>query len=237
MAIPSRPDAAEVMNAAYPEPGPLVWKDPRTCLLLPYWRSVLPGPLAAVFVWRDPLAVSRSLHTRDGIALADGLALWERYNRSAAAGLQGVDTYLLNYADIVADPPTVLGGLVTWLRGLGQFGPFVDPWDLDTAIASVDPKLHHESAEDGTPELPDDHQAMVDWLDANGGAHNPLNNKPPAASSPWPEAVLADRRQIVRFRQEADAARGVLTSTSWRITAPLRTTRRWMRGVGLRRRR
>jgi hypothetical protein len=48
-------DLAALVTSAYPEPGPSVWKDPRLCLLLPYWRSVLPAPLAAVFVWRSPL--------------------------------------------------------------------------------------------------------------------------------------------------------------------------------------
>ena len=37
-----------ILNAAYPEPGPRVWKDPRLCLLLPLWRPVLPSPIVAV---------------------------------------------------------------------------------------------------------------------------------------------------------------------------------------------
>ena len=105
------------MAAAYPEPGPVVWKDPRACLLLPYWRSVLPGPLTAVLVWREPLAVARSLQTRDGIPLADGLALWEHYNRSAATGLQGVDTYVLDYASRGRRPGASLAPLSTGWAG------------------------------------------------------------------------------------------------------------------------
>jgi uncharacterized protein YraI len=33
-----------------------------------------------------------------------GFALWERYIRSAAAGLQGIDTYVLDYASVIDDP-------------------------------------------------------------------------------------------------------------------------------------
>ena len=99
---------AELMAAAYPGSAPPVWKDPRACLLLPFWREVLPGPLTAVFVWRDPLAVARSLHARDGMPVGYGLALWEWYIRSAAAGLAGVDTYVLEYAAVVADPEAAL---------------------------------------------------------------------------------------------------------------------------------
>ena len=60
-------EAVAAARAAYQAEGPLVWKDPRLCLLLPYWRQILPAPLAAVLVWRSPLAVARSLRTRDGL--------------------------------------------------------------------------------------------------------------------------------------------------------------------------
>src|ERR1700723_2634758 len=95
-----------ILNAAYPEPGPCVWKDPRLCLLLPFWEAFLPSPVAAVLVWRSPLAVARSLQKRDGMHLADGLALWERYNRAALMNLAGVNTFVCNYEAVVRDPTT-----------------------------------------------------------------------------------------------------------------------------------
>jgi len=213
-----RPDPLDILATAYPAPGPRVWKDPRACLLLPYWRAVLPGPLAAVFVWREPLAVARSLRTRDGIALADGLALWERYNRSAAAGLQGLDTYVLDYAGLLDDPGAALADVAGWLGGLRQLAPAAASWEVDAAAASIDRRLRHETAEEAdlATGLPVDHRAMADWLDAHAGPHQPLTSTPPAATSPWPEAVLADRREIAGLRRElersgielADAARG-----------------------------
>ena len=44
------PDPTGIVARAFPEPGPLVWKDPRICLLYPYWRQLLPEPAAVVFV-------------------------------------------------------------------------------------------------------------------------------------------------------------------------------------------
>ena len=202
------PDPAAVLSAAYPGPGPIVWKDPRACLLLPYWRSVLPGPLAAVLVWREPLAVARSLHTRDGMSLVDGLALWERYNRSAVSGLQGVDTYVLDYASVLDDPTTALGALVTWLGGLEQFAGTADGWDVDAATAVIDPQLRHESG-DGDDEvlgLYDGHQAVADWLTDHAGPHAPLADEAPGPTSPWPEILLADRRELAEVRRVAKSA-------------------------------
>ncbi len=197
-------DPATIMAAAYPEPGPVVWKDPRACLLMPYWRAVLPEPLTAVFVWREPLAVARSLHRRDGIPLADGLALWEHYNRSAAVGLQGIDTYVLDYASVVADPRKSLGGVCDWLSGMDRFGSWVDTWDADAAAQAIDEGLRHQTAgedpDDGA--LPVDHQVVAEWLQAEAGAHFPLKTSPPGPPTVWPEALVASRRAQVAWNRK-----------------------------------
>jgi hypothetical protein len=63
-----------------------VWKEPRTCLTLPFWRDVIRDSPVVVFVHREPLEVFLSLHCRDDLGKAHGLALWERHIR---CGLQG----------------------------------------------------------------------------------------------------------------------------------------------------
>jgi hypothetical protein len=212
-ADPLLPDAgavsevATIMAAAYPEPGPLVWKDPRACLLLPYWRSLLPGPLTVVFVWRAPLAVARSLHTRDGLPLVDGIALWEHYNRSAAIGLQGVDTYVLDYESVVADPTTALAGLGTWLGNIHRLAPRSGTWEVATAAALIDNSLRHESSDtdDRSTMLPGEHLALAAWLRSMAGGHTALDRTPPSAGSVWPEALLAVRRELTRVRGTVDA--------------------------------
>ena len=75
--------------------APIVVKDPRMCLTLSFWRKALPQPLAALFVLRDPLSVARSLQARDGLPMSLGLALWDRYVRSASLGLAGMPTLVI----------------------------------------------------------------------------------------------------------------------------------------------
>jgi hypothetical protein len=215
------PDPAALMAAAYPEPGPVVWKDPRASLLIPYWRAVLPGPLTAVLVWREPLAVARSLHRRDGIPLADGLALWEHYNRSAALGLQGIDTYVLDYASVVDDPRGALGRMCDWLSGFERFDPWAATWDADAAVQAIDEGLRHQTAgedpDDGA--LPIDHRVVSDWLKSQGGGHVPLETLPAGPMTVWPEAVLAGRREqsawsrkvrLAEIRREIDTLHHML---------------------------
>jgi hypothetical protein len=62
---------------------PWVWKDPRLCLLLPFWRRVLDEAPTVVATVRNPLEVADSLEVRSGLPTAYALALWERYQRRA----------------------------------------------------------------------------------------------------------------------------------------------------------
>jgi hypothetical protein len=61
--------------------GQPVWgfKDPRTLLTLEGWRELVPD-LRPVGIFRHPLRVAQSLHTRDGMRLETGLRLWRYYN-------------------------------------------------------------------------------------------------------------------------------------------------------------
>lgn len=196
----------DFLARAYPEPGPVVWKDPRVCLLLPYWRAVLPAPIAAVFVWREPLAVARSLQSRNGIPLEDGLALWETYNRTAALGLRGVDTFVLNYSDLMRRPAECLTPLADWLAGLPGFAPWSGGWDPARAVASLDEGLHHQSGRArpvGEGSLPDEH-AVAEWLRSVDGPHTPFTASPPDATSPWIEAVIRGRRERFPLRRQLE---------------------------------
>jgi hypothetical protein len=165
---------------------------------------VLPGPLAAVLVWRDPLAVARSLEARDGMPLEYGLALWERYVRSAVTGLAGVDTYVVDYAVLVDDPGAVLAPLAAWLGSLTPFAPWAGGWDVAAAAASVSPGLAHQLS--GRGDLPEDTRVLADWLAGLPAVHAPFAATPPEPVSVWPEAMLATRRQRLDVERRAHEA-------------------------------
>ena len=55
-------EAARLFEASFTSAGDIVWKDPRLCILLPFWRRILSDwDQAAVFAWREPYSVARSL--------------------------------------------------------------------------------------------------------------------------------------------------------------------------------
>ncbi len=160
----------------------------------------LPKPVAAVFVWRSPLSVARSLRARDDMALADGVALWERYNRSGLDGLVGVDTFVTSYESVVEEPLGQLSALATWLGELPQFAPHAPHWDLAKAVTSISPRLRRQQATGDEELLLEEHRRLVEHLDSLAGPHRPLTVLPPGAESAWTTALLDDRRQATVLR-------------------------------------
>jgi hypothetical protein len=101
----------------------MAWKDPRNCITLPFWRTVAGPPVAAVFVYRDPVEVAGSLHVREGIGVTYGLALWDRYVRSACANLVGLPTMVADYARMLDEPAAWIRELEDFLRPLAGRRP------------------------------------------------------------------------------------------------------------------
>lgn len=95
--------------------SPWVWKDPRVALLLPFWRALLRPEPAAVLVVRHPLEVARSLQARNGMALDYGLALWERYARTALRDLEGMRVLVIDYGEAMDDPDRAVDGLARFV--------------------------------------------------------------------------------------------------------------------------
>ena len=72
------------------------FKDPRTSLTLPFWRPLL-GDVDYVICHRQPLDVAASLERRDGLALEQSLALWERYMAASILQTTGARRLFIGY--------------------------------------------------------------------------------------------------------------------------------------------
>ncbi len=154
--------AIDTAAKAFPTDGPVVWKDPRLCLVLPFWRPLIPRLKGAVFAWRSPLAVARSLQARDGIALERGLELWVRYNRDAIAGLTGLDILTVNYDTVTEDPDLFVHRAAAWLETLDTKLIPDGGWRLDRARDSVTAAYRHHVVDD--TEVPEQCRGLVDRL-------------------------------------------------------------------------
>lgn len=101
--------------------GPFVLKDPRMSLLFPLWREALDAPVC-VIVWRHPLAVARSLMTRDRKPFAVSLAAWEHHYRTIFRDTAGLPRVLVSYEELLANPSATIAALHADLERLGVEG-------------------------------------------------------------------------------------------------------------------
>lgn len=131
---------------------PWLIKEPRLCLVA---RELLPLLTRPVFVHvvRDPAAVAASLQRRDGLSGEAALALWETYTRAAFAASRGWPRVLVDYADLIADPPAAARRLRSELEAFGVKG--LHAVDADRVRHWIEPpsaRTEHDSDVGLTPD-------------------------------------------------------------------------------------
>jgi hypothetical protein len=125
--------------------GEWVWKDPRTCLTLPFWRRVTHARAVVLIVYRNPLEVAASLEAHHGVRHAAALDLWERYVRDALMHARDLPTYILSYRQLLVSPSNIADQLHEFLTNVGFHLPVRDRVD-DVVSSSVVPALRHYEA-------------------------------------------------------------------------------------------
>ncbi|MEA3445688.1 MAG: glycosyltransferase [Bacteroidota bacterium] len=77
--------AFEILQKKFSRSNNIVIKDPRFCILMPFWFHVfkkIDANLSFYHIYRDPLSVAKSLEKRSGKTIKNGLLLWHFYNVS-----------------------------------------------------------------------------------------------------------------------------------------------------------
>ncbi|MFN0246061.1 MAG: hypothetical protein ACKV2T_04085 [Kofleriaceae bacterium] len=129
---------------------PALIKDPRTLLVLPFWRASA-IPFHTIAIVRHPRAVARSLESWRAMSVDEGIALWLAHNRALLAD-RAQHTYALIDFDAPCDAM-----ISQALAAAREFAPRFD----ETAFAAAyeEQLVHH----DGVPDAPDDrlHEALA----------------------------------------------------------------------------
>ena len=144
-----REQGQELIRAKFAGRQQWGWKDPRTCLTLPFWQSLVP-PVAHVICVRNPAETAHSLDAmwwvrrRLDDPLEQGVELWFEYTRRALEHTHRRRRLLVFYEDLIAD----------WRRESSRLASFVGRADalasseLEQAISTfVQPELRHQVAE------------------------------------------------------------------------------------------
>ncbi len=118
------------------------WKDPRTCLLLPFWQSVLAdwGEIRYVICVRNPVDVARSLARRDGFSPEKSGQLWLTYMADALRYTAGRTRYTLFYEDLITHGLEAVRRLAAFL---GRDAALQEDSVRKKIETFLDPGLHH----------------------------------------------------------------------------------------------
>jgi hypothetical protein len=193
--------------------GPWAIKDPRLCFLLPLWLPLLDNPVC-VLIYRDPLAVARSLHHRDHLPLAVGLALWEQHNLAMLSVSRGLPRVIVSHRELLRDPAATARRLVRTLLDLGVPGAeALRELTAPEAEALVDADLERQRSTDGEAESNMTGSQARLWAELAGSTA--LQVEEPAlpagardllATSAATERELNRLRQVVQQLEEARSA-------------------------------
>ncbi|MFC1618497.1 tetratricopeptide repeat protein [Candidatus Neomarinimicrobiota bacterium] len=93
---------------------PWGWKDPRACLTIPFWKSLLPE-LKVVVCLRNPIEVVDSLHKHTGSTTAFTYNLWIRYYQRILEDVSKECRIITHYDSYFSDPGSELDRLLNWL--------------------------------------------------------------------------------------------------------------------------
>ncbi len=139
------PLARDTLRAEFDDAPVMVWKDPRTCITLPFWRQVFDEDPVVVLIHRHPIEVAGSLLTRNHLARGHAFALWERFNADALQNSVGLPTVVIEYQPLVEDPITTMAELAA---ALSEWGVSL-PNDPATTDMELTPQRRHHQADSG----------------------------------------------------------------------------------------
>lgn len=181
-----------------------VWKDPRNCLLLPFWIRALGAEPAVVLVLRHPLEIAASLGRRDGFDRAYCLALWERYMRVCLDSVSGLQVMATTYHELLADPLGWCERTRAFLDRSGVETGAVPPAEVHEFI---DARLRHSRSMAGTlgadPAVSGEQRDLAAALDRTVGVHDSFVAPALPSESASTEDLLGERRRALSALRQA----------------------------------
>jgi GT2 family glycosyltransferase len=123
-----------------------IWKDPRTCLLIPLWEEILTElevDISYVVCMRNPIDVATSLEKRNGFSRDKSLGLWTYYTLSSLISVKERNYVLIDYDEFLADWQTNLNKIT---NKLDIPYPTDDDYLKEKMSSFIKPNLHHNKS-------------------------------------------------------------------------------------------
>ncbi len=105
---------AEELAKSFHGYEPWGWKDPRSCLTIPFWKSIF-NDVRLIICVRNPYEVAESLMRRNGISRVLGLKLWFTYNQRVLASTEPHERIITHYDSYFINPEAELNRILSFI--------------------------------------------------------------------------------------------------------------------------
>lgn len=189
-----RAEAAKLFADAYPF-EPWVWKDPRACVLMPFWDLVLGADMPRILVLRNPLEIAASLANRNAMAREVVFALTERSLHSAISDSAGRPVLVTAYNEVFDDFDGWLRRVMEFMRSSGIAMPETPGVERAKSFLDSDLRHHREPGLELGSETPDGLRRLWAWALERIGAHSPLSIEGLPGESAEADGLLQAHRE------------------------------------------
>ncbi len=146
--------AKDILTRKLQKSNAIVIKDPRFCILLPFWNNIFEKVNAQkhyFLIVRNPFDVAKSLNKRNGIQEKDSFDLWQYYYLVCLQDLVS-DVFIQHYENLISDPSKQINQILKYLNySQEQVIEQVDHY----IKKSLDPQLQHFKTGFGSAEHQD----------------------------------------------------------------------------------
>ncbi len=207
-----------------------IWgfKGPRTCLTIAFWKKIIPNMIYIIPI-RNSYDVANSLYKRDSMDLYKGTLLWIRYWISIILGTEGENKLLCPYNEFFID----------WKKELDKVLSFIGDKKLnyigkeDIIKGFIRPDLRHSNEQrkneiENAIDNNDNNKLLKYFMREIAYNINNIINAQSFGSQLFVKEI-EEKKFIIKEKEKY--IKDILNSTSWQITAPLRSLIDKIKGI------
>ncbi len=151
--------ASEIIEESYKELDIFGIKDPRMCVLIPFWEKILRDlniEIKHILPYRNPLEVANSLKVRNSFSIEKGLLLWAKYVLYAEYYSRDFKRVFISYDNLLDNAYRTIRQIE---KALDIYFPITFETSKDTINEFLEKSLKHHDFE-----LPDSKDDLSEFI-------------------------------------------------------------------------
>jgi hypothetical protein len=216
-----RDRAERLLATMNPNQSVWLWKDPRLCILLPFWKEIW-GSVVYLVPIRDPMAIASSLCARRDFSVPSALLLWQKY-MSTLISDEDVSTkaFFFSYEELLRDSPKVCDRICRFLDQNTGMDDQNGEYRIARMLESIRPQLNRNHAALSLSETTEGMEVRHDlyrvlMLHAEGAAGHVIPTFP---MPPGWRQVLVKNAIAGHMDETFHRLRKLIRPAKWRATA------------------